>query len=270
MIETKLELKYYLEIKEPCHESWEKMSPTEKGKFCSSCEKEVIDFVHVSDERLVEFLQKNDRKFCGRFTNEQLNRPISIERKKSGEKNYLKLAASFLLLNFVTHQSNADSESIKIEKTQGIHDVSDNSNSQDTIVIKGKLIDAKTGLAINGGRVHDYNGGIAESDKEGYFNFNIRTRNQNMISIYVEHCAYKETIVNISKDSLTEMLIIKLDSTTSLCNLPACRHDYIITIPSEKIVKGNMSISDGSAILVKRRPIKSFFRRVFRGKNRDF
>jgi len=268
LIDTNDELKYYLEIKEPCHESWEKMSPTDKGKFCSSCEKEVIDFVHLSDERLVEFLQKNDQKFCGRFTNEQLNRSISIKRKKSQEKNYLKLAASFLLLSFVTNHSNAESNNVKIEKTHHLNNESENSNQQDTLVLKGKLVDSKTGLGIIGGRVHDYNGGVAESDKEGYFNFYSRNRNQNVISIYVEHCAYKETILNISKDSLTEMLIIELDSTTSLCNLPACRHDYITTIPSEKIVKGNMSISDGSAILVKRRPIKSFFRRVF-NPNRD-
>jgi hypothetical protein len=39
-------------IPNPCHEDWSKMSPTEKGAFCSSCQKEVYDFTNLSRKEI--------------------------------------------------------------------------------------------------------------------------------------------------------------------------------------------------------------------------
>jgi hypothetical protein len=36
--------KFQLQIPEPCHEDWNKMTPVHKGRFCDSCEKAVVDF----------------------------------------------------------------------------------------------------------------------------------------------------------------------------------------------------------------------------------
>jgi len=29
--------KFQLQIREPCHEDWDKMTPVDKGRFCDSC-----------------------------------------------------------------------------------------------------------------------------------------------------------------------------------------------------------------------------------------
>ncbi len=69
----------YLHIPEPCHENWEQMSPAQKGRFCDSCAKQVIDFSSMSDQQILNVLSAAAGKTCGRFTADQLNRPFQKE-----------------------------------------------------------------------------------------------------------------------------------------------------------------------------------------------
>ena len=77
-----------LNIPEPCHEGWEKMTPSEKGRFCDSCQKQVIDFSVMSDRQMAEFFKKpilslsKGRSVCGHFTTDQLDRAIDIPKKR--------------------------------------------------------------------------------------------------------------------------------------------------------------------------------------------
>lgn len=64
-------------VADPCHENWDAMTPTDQGRFCSSCSKPVIDFSGMSDLRLTEILQENKgQRMCGRFAEGQLNRTL--------------------------------------------------------------------------------------------------------------------------------------------------------------------------------------------------
>jgi hypothetical protein len=74
--------KLNLSIPEPCHESWDRMTPDEKGKFCGSCQKSVVDFTAMSDRQLGEFFKKTKGSVCGRFHEDQLDRDIEIPKKR--------------------------------------------------------------------------------------------------------------------------------------------------------------------------------------------
>ncbi len=75
--------KLQLTIAEPCHENWENMSPVDKGKFCGSCQKQVVDFSDMSDRQVAEFFKKpTTGSVCGRFMTDQLDRDIEIPRKR--------------------------------------------------------------------------------------------------------------------------------------------------------------------------------------------
>jgi len=63
---------FSLSIPKPCHERWETFTPTGKGSFCDSCQKEVIDFTQWSDEQIRQYISKNNQRTCGRFKAEQL------------------------------------------------------------------------------------------------------------------------------------------------------------------------------------------------------
>ncbi len=81
-------------IAEPCHEDWTQMSPQEKGRHCDSCEKVVIDFSHTTDETLYKLVQQGE-KICGRFKPEQLDRKITLSRKR--KNSLLDYAATLLI-----------------------------------------------------------------------------------------------------------------------------------------------------------------------------
>ena len=75
--------KIQLTIAEPCHENWDGMTPVEKGKFCGSCQKQVVDFSNLSDRQVAEFFKKpSTGSVCGRFMTDQLDRAIEIPRKR--------------------------------------------------------------------------------------------------------------------------------------------------------------------------------------------
>lgn len=83
-----------ISIPEPCHEDWGKMTPTEKGRFCDVCTKEVFDFSKSSDEELIKKLESGTN-LCGKFQKSQLDREVKLERKSG--KGILPYAASLLL-----------------------------------------------------------------------------------------------------------------------------------------------------------------------------
>jgi len=75
--------KIQLTIDNPCHENWDRMAPSEKGRFCASCQKHVIDFTGMSDSQLATFFKKPSvGSVCGRFYRDQLDHSIEIPKKR--------------------------------------------------------------------------------------------------------------------------------------------------------------------------------------------
>ena len=73
---------FQLKIADPCHEDWEKMTTSEKGKFCGSCQKQVVDFTGMTDTQLAAYFKKpSSDSTCGRFFGDQLERKITVPRK---------------------------------------------------------------------------------------------------------------------------------------------------------------------------------------------
>jgi hypothetical protein len=53
------------------------MKPFERGAYCNSCCKTVTDFSAMSDKDILDYFDnRKGQQVCGRFRNEQLNRPI--------------------------------------------------------------------------------------------------------------------------------------------------------------------------------------------------
>ncbi len=63
-----------LSINNPCHENWDAMTPNEKGAFCLSCQKTVVDFSKKTVTEIKDFFQSvpETESVCGRFEEDQL------------------------------------------------------------------------------------------------------------------------------------------------------------------------------------------------------
>ncbi|RZJ72943.1 carboxypeptidase-like regulatory domain-containing protein [Flavobacterium sp.] len=93
----------FIEIPTPCHENWSEMSPVEKGRFCNSCQKNVIDFTKSTDAQIAVYFAQN-KNVCGRFRQSQLERELIVAEDKS--HNWLLAASGVLaMLSFASMQA---------------------------------------------------------------------------------------------------------------------------------------------------------------------
>lgn len=77
-----------LSIPKACSENFSNFRKTERGSFCSSCQKEVIDFSNLNDQEIIDYFQKHSVKTCGRLKPEQLKSYSINERNKSKTKKW--------------------------------------------------------------------------------------------------------------------------------------------------------------------------------------
>lgn len=68
--------KMILQVKESCSAEWNNMSLQEQGRFCSQCEKIVVDFSQMNDQEIVDQIKKAGKGLCGRFYEDQLMREL--------------------------------------------------------------------------------------------------------------------------------------------------------------------------------------------------
>lgn len=108
----------YIQIPEPCHEDWNKMTPVDQGRYCQSCCKEVVNFSAMTDQEIISFLSKPRGKTCGNFSSDQLNRIIT-EPATPAKKKFWAMMLSFLVPLFVVNKAKAQFKAKKsVDTTQ--------------------------------------------------------------------------------------------------------------------------------------------------------
>ena len=108
----------YINIADACHENWNTMSPADQGRFCGSCCKTVTDFSTMTDKEILQILSKAAGNSCGRFTSDQLQRPMFEElpvRSKPYKFFLSAIIPTFLLANIGMAQKNSSTKKTKGE-----------------------------------------------------------------------------------------------------------------------------------------------------------
>lgn len=174
--------KITISIPEPCHENWDKMSTSEKGKFCGSCQKNVVDFTKSSD-RAIFLAYKEDENLCGRFKVSQLDREMIIPKEK---KSLWMIAAAtaFTFLGLGNHTAKAQGKPRIVQtdkKTIPPNAYEDKDNPE--IQIEGKIfIDEKNPNFEDVAIFIDGKNPIFHPDSDG--KFCITVNKNTSISIY--------------------------------------------------------------------------------------
>ena len=115
--------KLKITIPKPCHENWNTMTPEEKGRFCSSCSKVVIDFTKKSSEEIQDYIVENkNQSVCGHFYKKQLD-SIVIEIPQVTFKQQLSFQKLFILSLFFVMGTTLFSCQYKDGKKQKIENV---------------------------------------------------------------------------------------------------------------------------------------------------
>jgi hypothetical protein len=218
--------KMQITIPQPCHESWDKMTQAEQGKFCGSCQKVVVDFSKMTDAELLSYFKKPKDSVCGRFKEEQLHRVITPQPKRlPWIKYFFQIAIpAFLFSMKASSQQRTlgrvvaiNEDSIKrkdcvpdVEKAlQGsLGTVSVNKQiSEKTNVVAGKVV-TESGEPIPFATViiKGSTQGTA-CDSVGRFRLNYKGEE---ITVQVSAMGYETKELSISKDQLVEITMIAL------------------------------------------------------------
>ena len=185
-------------IPTPCHEKWDEMTPTNKGKFCAACQKNVIDFTKASDREIVQLINVN-KNLCGHFSPSQLDRDLIIPK----EKNTAWTAIAAGIISFITlgsHKATAQ-ETVKTEQT----DVKTDSISQETLpekcIVTGTVSDElgalpSTNIIVKGTTKS------TQTDIEG--NYSIEVERGDVLQFsYIAHNPVEITINSSSEINIT-------------------------------------------------------------------
>lgn len=144
-----MERNFKITIPEPCHEDWNKMTPSDNGRFCLSCSKTVVDFTSMlPDEVQHFFIQNQNTNICGRFKKSQLD-TITIQipsRVLYTQTHYHKM---FLLALFIamgtTLFSCADKDGNK-KKIDKVEIIQNDPTTEHISVGKSKISNSNTPL----------------------------------------------------------------------------------------------------------------------------
>lgn len=207
-----------LTIPEPCHENWDNMKPADKGRFCDSCHKNVVDFTGMSDAQVLAFFNKpSTGSICGRFMKDQLNRDMEIQRKRIP---WLKYFFQFSIPAFLVTKSYAQGGPMLIKKDQQVI-VKDTVSTCDFFVkgeyvkkpgtiLKGRVLGA-SGEPIYHATISiekmDYS---TVSDGDGYFNLRYENINRK-IRLLVSSIGYKKREMKLNLKKMSSSITVTLD-----------------------------------------------------------
>jgi len=142
--------RYQLRIDEPCLENWEDMLSAEKGKFCESCSKHVIDFTNLSDREVLNIIKNSSGSICGRLREDQQNQEFIEEKQTSSFLSaFSKIAASVLLIG----ASETTSAQVKQQQITPAVNVQSNKKNIPNNTTTKKTITTHSGTRVIYGRI---------------------------------------------------------------------------------------------------------------------
>lgn len=112
-------------IQTPCSEDWTKMTPSEKGAFCSKCAKHVHDFSNKSVQEIkTTLLELSEQSVCARMTTRQED-ALNAEFKtwlsqKRRNPQQLFIAALLIVFGLTLFSCEDERDQRKIESVQQI------------------------------------------------------------------------------------------------------------------------------------------------------
>ena len=213
---------YKISIPKPCIEDWDKMTQTEKGKHCASCNKVVIDFSKMKDAEIIAVLVQNKgKKICGNFYYSQIEKPIYVGIVKNHYKwpaiAAMLVAGMFQLIpanTFAQIETNTATynSSISIKSSGETLEEKNTEPSKDSLITYSiKISDKASKKIIIGVTVAIESIGSYTTDKNGMVSFSIEENKiPAQINIELSARGYSYEKMTIQKNKITKAKKIEL------------------------------------------------------------
>lgn len=201
-----------ISIKNPCSEKWDSMKTNEKGRFCSSCSKTVVDFSTVSKDEIRKHLKENKKETCGRFRQSQLEEPYITQKTTYQFKlPYKNIAAGLLIASSLSLTPPCNVEPREVCTTH----VSDNripkatKKAAPTTYLKPTIIDSSKTTIIKG-MVSELDSTVINNAKISFISLNevITTHSDKKGKFSMEIPSYLITKKNVFRTTFNDIIEI--------------------------------------------------------------
>jgi hypothetical protein len=210
-----------LGIPTPCTENWSRMSPGANGRFCSSCQKTVLDFTAMEDKEIIQWFTNHQGSTCGRFRPDQLNRPIAIPpEKKSRWRYWHYLVAGLLFSSEVSAQTKPATRPMSQHVSP---DLKSHSLLGDTILvpepkpvsdsIRGRVLD-ENGRPVQYATIKYNKAQGVDSDDSGYFSIPVNKLSKHA-TLYITAVGYKAESIAVKQffaADQTQLIVLKFEA----------------------------------------------------------
>ncbi|WP_025739916.1 carboxypeptidase-like regulatory domain-containing protein [Aquimarina pacifica] len=202
-----------IKIKTPCSENFDNFSSTQKGGFCDSCKKEVIDFTKMNSQEIINHIQlSKTQNTCGRFNIDQLTTYTNIPPEKRKLRLISKLGIAFIAL-FSFCKVHAQNIKIPTKELGKNPTKIQDSIQEKNIVVKGTVNENGTPLPGANVILEGTNIGVT-TDFDGNFKFPEKLKKGDVLVFsYVGMNAKKVVIQDKnSAQDITLQVNLKMDS----------------------------------------------------------
>lgn len=227
-----------------CDANWQKMSPTEQGKYCQTCNKEVVDFTHFSDKRLIDYLENSKTSICGKVNNHQLNRTLisPATYRLSKFSRVYKFLASILFATIISKVEGQEPiQSEAIEQHQPSTDATTSNRRTENIIIKGQIFDESTNEPVSFIKVFLTEDPLrygCMSDLDGTFELKIGKKVlTDTSSITLRSVEYMEKTIVLKNTNLDSLNILRIENPIVIIQNDPRMYQTIGIVIMEKPIK---------------------------------
>lgn len=162
-------------VPNPCPQPWADMTPTADGRFCGSCQHEVVDFSRLTQAEVLAWLAKPAAgKVCGNFQAGQFAPTVAAPQPRW--RRWLVAAIALLGLKPLL----AADEAAAFSPLRPVPRATEQADShaeapKGQVTIRGRVLDDSTGLGVSGAEIFigetPYG---AVTDEQGNFSFTMK------------------------------------------------------------------------------------------------
>jgi hypothetical protein len=210
-----MKTQFNLEVKNPCSEKFENFSKTQKGAFCNSCNKEVIDFTKMTSQEIITYFRKQKAETCGIFKTKQLTKySENITPKNRWQfRTLIGITISiFSLFSFDKITAQEHKNNTEIHQKTSI-------NKSETLkeqIVKGVITDEDGGLPGASILLEGTTIGTT-TNFDGEFSFPIQLKKGDVL--IVSYLGYKTERIIVNESELNLKLKYNLELKADSCNI---------------------------------------------------